>query len=601
MTITLNKSTSGFIWKKKEYYDRFKDAIKQKFYLNEYVARIIASRPNIHNGHDQNKVASFLKPSMNEMPNPFHLIGMDKAIKRIIHAIHSNEKISVFSDYDVDGATSASLIVNYFKELKIDVAYHIPDRIKEGYGPNKEALMNFKDNNVSLCLILDCGTMAHAPLDYAAEIGLDVIVIDHHLSSENLPKAHALINPNRFDQNESRVRNCAAVGIVFMMLAALNSELNKSSFFDNNKREKVNLSKFLDIVALGTVCDVMELTGINRAFVKFGLERFCKTNNHGLKAMMNMLKIDQKMDVYNLGFMIGPRINAGGRIGVADIGATLLTTTDIEKAYECVQKLDSLNERRRKIEDEALKEAIITSQKNYKPGETAVIIVSGNWHPGVSGLIASRLKDIYNLPCCAISFFDSDSDIGKASCRSINNIDIGTSIMNAKLMGILIEGGGHKMAAGFSIEKSKLDGLEKFLNESFLRDLSNLGDSVSTKEYDCEIDLHQINLGFYEQLKILEPFGNGNPQPKFLINNIRVTDAASFSSGKHISCKLSQEGQYLPGYTKSMRAISFGTAVNNSGQILLSNPRGISILGSIIFKWYKGSEYLEFLIDDVSC
>lgn len=584
-------SVNGFIWKKKEYLEYFANGIAQRFKLNPYISKILASRFKTFE-----EIALFLKPMLCEqMPNPMHLKGMSEVLIRIFKALENNEKIAIFGDYDVDGATSTALLTNYFAEIGIKTSFHIPDRIKEGYGPNENALKKFKDEGVELCFLVDCGSVAHIPLAFAASINLDVIILDHHISSEILPQAIALINPNRFDQ-ESTCTNLAAVGVVFLMLVALNTFLEEKNFFHSRKLKKPNLIKFLDLVALGSVCDVMEITRLNRVFVKKGLEILNNANNLGIRTLAQFLEIKEKIDTYHLGFMFGPRINAGGRIGNSSLGATLLTSNNIGTCYEISAQLNELNEKRKLIEENALKNAILKTYNFFSCEETAkkqsVIITSGDWHPGVSGIIASRIKDIYNLPSIAISFFENE-DLGKASCRSISKIDIGAAIFAAKEKRIIESGGGHKMAAGFSIKKEKLDELREFLNNLFIEKINSC-DSHLTLEFDDYIDLNLINIPFFNQLRILAPFGPGNPEPKFVIKNVKVYNSKIFAS-KHISCLLKSNSNQ----EKSIRALFFGNSVKNSGDILLKNPKQIDVLGSISLKNWNGREYFEFIIQDI--
>jgi single-stranded-DNA-specific exonuclease len=582
-------SINGFFWKEKEYLEYFKNGIAQKFNLNPYVSKILASKFN-----NFEQIELFLKPMiLSLMPNPMHLKDMDKAIERIYQAIQNKEKISVFGDYDVDGATSTALLSNYFSEIGILIDFHIPDRIKEGYGPNESALKNFKDSGSNLCILVDCGSVAYIPLSFAKSIGLDIIVLDHHLSCETLPDALALINPNRFDQ-DSPCKNLAAVGIVFLMLVALNSFLESKNFFIINQIKKPDLMKFLDIVALGTVCDVMEIRDLNRAFVKKGLEILNNPNNLGIRTMIQFLNINEKITSYHLGFMFGPRINAGGRIGEAFLGAKLLSSKNIGACYEISSKLNDLNEKRKIIEDIALKDAIasVASIDNNKESHS-VCIFSGSWHPGISGILASRIKDIYNLPSIAISFFENEN-IGKASCRSIPKIDIGASILLAKQKNIILEGGGHKMAAGFSIEKSKISELYEFLNDLYIKKLNECNTHLIS-EFDLVLDPNTINLAFYNQLKILEPFGPSNPEPKFVLKDLYVMNAKIFGS-KHISCFLKSNKN--PSW-KGIKALCFGNSVRNIGDILFKNPRSVDVMGSISFKTWNGFEYLEFIISDI--
>ncbi len=603
----LKLSINGYLWREREYNFCVKEAIKQKHHLRDIVAKAVASRYGKLEGVDD-----FLKPLVSKMmPDPYHLHGMEDAVKYIARMILEGKKIAIFGDYDVDGATSTALLYKYLKDIGApEVLFHIPDRIKEGYGPNETALKSFKDASVDLCILLDCGTVAYAPLKFAKSIGLDVIVVDHHISTETLPEAVAVINPNRYDQN-SLCTNLAAVGVTFLLICGLQRYLDQEiDYFYKNSVIKRDLRFYLDLVALGTVCDIVPLTGLNRALVKMGLDVLNSSKNVGIQAMVEHLNCQKRLDVTDLGFAIGPRINAGGRVGDASIGAQLLTHSNPSQAYELAETLTALNEKRKLIEDQALKWAIqeverklgeriskiscdLEKNNNNKPKSEnpSIILIAGDWHQGVSGLVASRIKDIYNLPTMAISFYKGDT-IGKASCRSIAGIDIGSAILRAREKGLVIEGGGHGMAGGFSVKREEMDVLENFFEKEFSERLNDMG-FHAYKDYDEEIEINQINSYFYEEMSILQPFGSGNSQMKFIIRNASVKQARAFGlNGAHLTCRLIKDG-------KSIKCNAFGNAVKNQCDILINNPRNISVLGSISMNFWNGNEYLEFLAEDV--
>ncbi len=587
MNLETKLSINGFCWREREYDFRIKEVIKQKYSLRDMIAKGVASRYGKLEG-----VEDFLKPLISKIiPDPYHLHGMEDSVKYIANIILKKKKIAIFGDYDVDGATSTALLYKYLKDIGVsDVLFHIPDRIKEGYGPNEKALQKFKDEGVDLCILLDCGTVAYAPLKFAKSIGLDVIVVDHHISSETLPDAVAVINPNRYDQNSS-CTNLAAVGVTFLLLCGLQRYLETEiDYFKKKSIAKPDLRRYLDLVALGTVCDIVPLTGLNRAMVKIGLEVLNSSKNIGIQAMIDHLNFQKKLDVGDLGFAIGPRINSGGRVGDAAIGATLLTSSNPSNAYELAETLTALNEKRKLIEEQALRWAVNEVEKKQR--NQSFVMIAGDWHPGVSGLIASRIKDIYNLPTMAISFYKGD-EIGKASCRSIYGIDIGGAILRAREKGLVVEGGGHAMAGGFSVTKCGMEDLEKFFEEVFFERLQDMG-FHAYRDYDNEISINQINSYFYEEMSILQPFGSGNPQMKFVIKNVNVKQARAFGvNGAHLTCRLHDQNGY------SIKCNSFGNAVKNSCDILISNPKNVSVFGSISLNFWNGNEYLEFLAEDV--
>ena len=553
-------SINGFLWRQRNFNHIAKETIKQKFQLNDLLATAIASRQG-----NLGEIDNFLNPMIsNLMPDPYHLHGMERATKFITEIILQKKKIGIFGDYDVDGATSTALLFKYLDDIGVKAQFHIPDRIKEGYGPNQYAMQKFKNEGIDLCILLDCGTVAYAPLKFAASIGLDVIVVDHHISGEILPEAIAVINPNRYDQ-DSTCTNLAAVGVTFLLIVSLNRYLD----------EEINY---------------FQINCLNRAFVKQGLKVFNKSKNIGINAMIENLKSQRRIDVGELGFAFGPRINAGGRIGDPSLGAKLLTAKNLSEAYEIAEKLTELNEQRKLIEAQSLKVAIKLAEIS---DPQSLVMVAGDWHPGVNGLIASRIKDLYNLPAIAISFFDGDN-IGKASCRSIHGIDIGGSILQAREKDLVLEGGGHHMAGGFSVDATRIDELKDFFEELYSKKLEKMG-FYSYRDYDAKIEINKINVAFHDELDILKPFGQGNSHMKFIIENVNVYDAKNFGQN-HITCKIRHNNSAISQYLKCN---AFGNAIRNPNATLLDNPKNIAILGSIQVNQWNGNEYIEFLVDDV--
>ena len=578
-------SLNGYTWKERPYEFRIKEAIKQKFNYGEILSKGIASRY----GKLEN-IEQYIKPSISSvLPDPYHLHGMEDAVKHIVSALIENKKIGIFGDYDVDGATSTALLYRYLQDVGLkNISFHIPDRIKEGYGPNQQALQKFKDEGVALCILLDCGTVAHIPLQFAKSIGLDVIIVDHHLSTDILPAALAVINPNRYDQNSEHT-NLAAVGVTFLLICGINRYLAEQiDYFVKNSIKKPDLIQYLDLVTLGTVCDIVSLTGLNRALVKSGLRILNNSKNHGILAMVQHLNSQRRLDVSDLGFAIGPRINAGGRIGNSSIGTTLLTTRSLSHGLELAENLTELNSKRKIIEEEALKWAL---KEVEKTSPTSFVMVAGEWHPGISGLIASRIKDFYNLPTFAISFFEGDN-VGKASGRSITGIDLGSIILLAREKNLILEGGGHPMAGGFSVTREKLSELQIFFENIFSDRIKNLG-FYSIKYYDSIITTNQVNNYLYEELSILEPFGSGNPGMKLLLQNVNILEAKNFGkTANHLTCKVQQNGYKI-------KCNAFGNAVKNPCEIIIKNPKNVSILGSISLNFWSGKTYYEFLAEDI--
>ncbi|OEY86531.1 single-stranded-DNA-specific exonuclease RecJ [Wolbachia pipientis] len=570
----LDRSITNTLWQLQDANSRQVLALVQKFELPEIVARILVTRGiNVENASD------FLYPLIKSLlPDPFSLLDMDKAVDRIILAITNNEKIAIFGDYDVDGATSAALIHRYLKEIGINSTIYIPDRIDEGYGLNTAALLKLKKQEVGLCISVDCGTIAYQPIDDAKSFGLDIIVVDHHISMESLPNAVAVINPNRFDENFP-YNNLAAVGVSFLLIVAFNKILREKGFFISKKEP--NLFDLLDLVALGTVCDVMQITGLNRALVSQGLKVMSARKNVGLRILFDNLRILEKPSVAHLGFSIGPCINAGGRVGEASLGARLLSTCNEEEAYQIALKLINFNNARKVLENEALSEALLQVEQSVTLN-TKFIMVSGNWHQGIIGIIASRLKEQSHLPTIVISL---NNGIGKASCRSVPGIDIGAAVLSAKFMDLIIEGGGHSMAAGFSIKDHKIRDLHDFFAERF-------ADFVKEKmiKVDGIITVKSVNLSLWNQLRRLEPFGVGHPEPRFIIQGVRIINPEIIGTN-HIKCLITD------GNTTA-RAIAF-RSVNTklSSAIMQSGVK--TILGRISVNYWNGREFVQFVIEDL--
>ncbi|AHX04221.1 single-stranded-DNA-specific exonuclease RecJ [Ehrlichia japonica] len=502
---------------------------------------------------------------------------MDKAIQRICKAIYNKEKIVIFGDYDVDGATSSALIKQYLTQIGVSTTIYIPDRICEGYGPNTQALLKLQKIGNSLCITVDCGTIAHEPILAAKLANLDVIVIDHHMGLNTLPDAIAVINPNRLDEN-SPYTYLAGVGVSFLLLVALNKTLKERGFFTHN--HEPNLMKYLDLVALGTVCDVMPIVGLNRAFVKQGLKIMATRQNIGLKILSDIIGLEEKPNIYQLGFNIGPHINAGGRVGNASLGARLLSTNSEEEALEISEKLQNFNLERKELEHKSFKEAVEQVEALIS-ANTNLIMVAGNWHPGIIGIVAGQLKDKFFLPSIVISL---DNGIGKASARSIPDVDLGAAILSAKLEGIITEGGGHAMAAGFSVQEDKIKTLYEFLSQKF----HNINKQKVFK-VDGIITVTAINLILWKELQSLEPFGIGNPEPRFILTNIKIKNPEIIGDS-HIRCLIYDNKTFIKG-------ICFRCVDTELGLALLERT-AIMLLGKISVNYWRGNENIQFIIED---
>ncbi len=576
------KSVSGKEWIIKKFKEEEVNFLKENFFLDEIISKLLVLRKI-----KREDVNTYLNPSIkNSMPNPFLLKDMDKAVKRTVNSIVNNKKIGIFGDYDVDGATSTAILGNFFKEIKIDYQIYIPDRKNEGYGPSIKGFKNLISNGVDLIFTVDCGTLSFKPVEFAKNSKIDVLVLDHHQSDVSLPDAYSIVNPNRIDDN-SKLNYLCAAGVCFMFLVALNSELRKQKWFTKNNIQEPNLITFLDLVSLGTICDVVPLIGLNRALVKQGLKIVDNRTNLGLKTISDLCKIESKLTTYHLGYIIGPRINAGGRVGKCSHGANLLLNSSAKNSFKLASELELYNQERQELEKEILKKSnILISEKINDP----VIILSGeNWHEGVIGIIAARIKDKYNKPTIIIS---TKNNVGKASARSVVGFDIGRIIISAVQKGILQKGGGHKMAGGFTILIDQISEFKSFIFNEYKKLNTNM--EKEKKVYiDSIISPSALNINFYNKINTLAPFGSGNPEPKFSIENLK-SFKSKIVGEKHIkSILLASDGT-------TVKTIAFNSVDSNLGAYLLKKNNPINIAGKLSLNEWKGEKNVEFIIDDIS-
>jgi single-stranded-DNA-specific exonuclease len=576
-------SVRGKNWILKEFNSEDINFFKTNFFLDEIVAKLLSIRKI-----KKDEVKYFLEPTIkNILPNPFILKDMDKAINRTIEAIKNKEKIGIFGDYDVDGATSTAILGQYFRSLKINYEIHIPDRKTEGFGPNEEAFKKFIDKGVNLIFTVDCGTLSFNPINFAKNKNIDVIILDHHQSEIKLPDAHSIVNPNRFDDRSELNYLCAA-GVCFLFLIALNKRLRDGNWFKSVNIEEPNLINILDLVSLGTVCDVVPLVGLNRAIVHQGLKILKKKNNLGIKTLIELNDIENNITAYHLGYVLGPRINAGGRVGKSTHGANLLLNRNPQETFKLASELNNYNKERQILEAELLNK--ILNSINHDSSEPVIILQGENWHEGIIGIIASRVKEKFNKPTIIIS---SISGIGKGSARSINGFDIGSVIIGAVQDGFLVRGGGHKMAAGFTIKMEKIEVFKEFVFRKFKSINMNLEDK---KKYyfDIEIAPAAVNIDFYEKVNLLSPFGSGNAEPKFLIQNLKVVNSKIVGE-KHIKSVL------VGSDSTAIKTIAFNTVDTElSAYLLKKNNKTFSIVGKLSLNEWRAQKNVEFIIDDIS-
>ncbi|TXI82997.1 MAG: single-stranded-DNA-specific exonuclease RecJ [Flavobacteriales bacterium] len=524
------------------------------------------------------------------MPDPSIFRDMDVAAERLADAVQRGEQLTVYGDYDVDGATSAALLIRLFRELGLEAGYYIPDRLLEGYGPSGEALVRLGDAGNKLVVTVDCGAMAYEALSQAREAGMEVIVVDHHKCAAQLPTAFALVNPNRLDEADAAAAHghLAAVGVAFLLAAAIVRVLRGRGYFAD--RDEPQLMALLDIVALGTVADVAQLKGLNRAFVAQGLKVMAARRNIGLNALAAAARLNRAPTCSDLGFALGPRINAGGRVGKSDLGVRLLTTTDPDEARLIAQELDRLNEERRAIEAQVQEaaEAAMATQHNR-----AVALVSGEgWHPGVIGIVAGRIKEKFGKPAIVVAV-DTDGT-GKGSGRSINGVDLGAAIISAREAGLLVAGGGHAMAAGLTVEATKIDALSDWLDERLAGDVSRAS-SEKTLSVDAMVNPRGLSPMLVETLEAAGPYGTGWPGPRVVTGPVRIVKC-DIVGKDHVRAIVSGDDG------ASFKAMAFRQGESALGQQLLHGERGQKywLAGRARLDDWGSTPKAELHIDDIA-
>jgi single-stranded-DNA-specific exonuclease len=559
-------------------------SLVERLGVPEIVGRLLAQR-----GIDLDHAPGFLKPRLrDQLPEPLQLRDMDRAVERVVRAVRDGETIAIFGDYDVDGATSAALLLRFCVAIGAKARLYVPDRLREGYGPNTPALLRLHAEGARLLVTVDCGTTAFAPLAAAAEAGLDVVVVDHHVAEPGLPQATALVNPNRFDETSPH-GNLAAVGVAFLLVVAVNRALREAGWYAAGRAEP-NLLRWLDLVALGTVADVVPLQGLNRALVGQGIRVANHGGNPGFAALKAVAGVDELLDAYHLGFVLGPRVNAGGRVGQADLGARLLATEDHAEATELAALLDGHNRERRDIEARTL-EAAIALVEGAPQSPVLAFAAAEGWHPGVIGIVAARLKERYERPACVVAIAGG---IGKGSGRSVAGLPLGPAVIAARQAGLLIDGGGHAMAAGFTVAADQIATLRSFL-------AARLGDGRSAERLVPELVIDgalspaAAQAGLIAQLVALAPFGAGNPEPRFVLPSVRVLHAEPVGAG-HLRCTLAD-----PLGDARLRAIAFRAADGPLGRALaMTSGRAIHVAGHLRRDTWNGGDAVQLTIEDAA-
>jgi single-stranded-DNA-specific exonuclease len=555
--------------------------------MPELLARILAGR-----GVEVDEVASFLDPTVRTlMPDPDTLAGMGAAVTRLVDAIARGETIAIFGDYDVDGATSAAVLGRYLRHCGLAPIIHIPDRLFEGYGPNAEAIRALAARGASLLVTVDCGTTSHEPLAEARRLGLDTIVLDHHQADEELPPALAVVNPNRLD-DLSKLGHLAAVGLVFMTVVAVNRELRRRGFW-TSQRPEPDLLGFLDLVALGTVADVVPLKGLNRAFVAKGLLALRRRDNPGLTALMDIARLGGPPEPWHLGFLLGPRINAGGRIGRASLGVELLMQDDPSECARIAAELDRLNRERQEIEVAIVAQAEAEAMAALGVEEKGAVVVTAaeGWHPGVVGLVAARLKERFGRPAFAIAL--EPGGIGTGSGRSIAGVDLGRAVRQAVSTGLLVKGGGHAMAAGVTLKKEALGAFRAFL-ENALASAVELARRDDALLIDGAVSAAAASKDTVATIARAGPFGAGNPEPVIAFPSHILVYAEAVGQA-HMRVRL------RAGDGSTVDAIAFRAVGQKLGNALgQSRGQSVHAAGTLCLDRWNGAERVQLRLIDIA-
>jgi len=581
------KSINQNYWKlstKTELETHFELFFSQRFNFPSALVPIL-----IDNKVSKDNFELFVDPKIkNFLPDPNIFIDMDKTVKRIANEIENKNPIGIFGDYDVDGATSAALLKLFLQYFGIEVHIHIPDRFLEGYGPNISALNSLVSKGSNLIITVDCGINSHEPLKELNKTDIDCIIIDHHTPDDDLPPAFSIVNPKR-KENGIEYHYLSAVGVTFIMIVGLTRELRQRGVFE--KIKEPNLFRFLDLVALGTVCDVVPLKGLNRCFVKAGLNIISQRKNLGINALCDISDLNKIPDEETLGYKLGPKINAAGRIGSSDIGVSLLISKDISKANELASKLYQLNEKRKKLTNNSTLEAIgmVESEKN-KIGKLPdfLFLVSENWNEGIIGILAGKIKEKYNRPCCVISLGQNYS---KGSARSIANIPIGEYFLEALDKKLLVKGGGHDLAAGLTIENNKIQMFKDFLI-SKVEHAFQKNELVSEISVTSELSISALNSNLMDWIKKLGPWGQGNPIPKFLIKDVIIKKLVFFGKEKqHLLVKVSDNSGEIDCKIFNINETAFSS--------VLEKNKSLHLLGNLVSNEWNNKNKVEFNLIDI--
>lgn len=579
-------SLSGRAWRERPADAALARTHAQRLGLSEPLARALAAR-----GVTSEAAETFLNPTLRALfPDPSSFIDMDRAAALLVDALERQRPTVVFADYDVDGAASSSLLVRWFRAMGAELPIYVPDRITEGYGPSPAAFRHLRLQGAELVVTVDCGAAAYDAVAAAAEIGLEVVVIDHHLMRESPPPAAAVVNPNR-PGCPSGQGVLAAAGVAFVLLAALNREARRRGLFSD--RAEPDIRQWLDLAAMGAFCDVTQLVGFNRALASQGLKVMSGWGNPGLKALMEVAKSSGPATSFHAGFILGPRINAGGRIGRSDLGARLLSTDDPEEARALAQQLDGLNAERKDVERQVLEQAValLEGASNLDPDLPVLVVASEGWHPGVIGIVAGRLRERYRKPTIVIGV-DPVTGIGKGSGRSQPGVNLGRAIQSAFESGLLMAGGGHAMAAGLTVRADSIPELRDYLCRVLAAE-SVVAAELDSVEIDALVTPGGASRALFDDFQRLQPFGPGNPEPLFAAADVRI-EQVNMLRGGHIRCQL------MDSHGGRLKAVAWRAGDTDLGRRLLSGGGGLHVAGRLKADDWNGRRSVELEIEDAA-
>ena len=576
------KSVTGKHWKLNNVDNNKILRLSEEFSLSEILSKLLVIRNIL-----EKDINTFLKPDLKkQLPNPYIFKDMLISINYVYELIKNKSVIGIFGDYDVDGASSTAMLIKFFTKIKQPYNFFIPDRQKDGFGPSVATFEKFINNKIKTIITVDCGTMSNEAVDYANTKNVSIIILDHHQADINLPKALGIVNPNRIDDH-SKLNYLCATSVVFFFLLALNKKLKDTNWYQKNNIKEPELFEYLDLVALATICDVVPLIGLNRSLVKYGLKVIHKRNNLGLKVLSDISNISSSPNTYHLGYIFGPKINAGGRLGYSNYGAKLLSTNDHKEANYLSTKLNELNEERKKLENFHM--STILKETELQKNRPVLILYNKEFHEGLIGILAARIKEKFYKPTIVLT---GANNILKGSARSVYGFDIGTAILNSVNKKIIIKGGGHKMAGGFTMHKKNIAALKEFLNLTFLKIMKKekLNNTIFV---DAKILPSALNESFFNEINLLSPFGPGNHDPSFMIENLRIFKSKVIQN-KHINSILISKNN------KFFNTICFNAKDTELESYLNDKKKIINIVGKLSLTNWLGKNKVQFIINDIS-